>query len=379
MGPQLAIHSVIQKASRSDQIVCKAICRAVEGTIDPHNSLRLQAWDIVEGIAGAEKTALEWSALLNIHHFQVKAENELNALEESFQTGHTNVQATKHAHSAWRSLTCRAIKEATHTPLGLDVFALARNCIYEGCRVMFQMPPGEGMTEHKQRVLVTASGVQHLNDAAYCLERCLSMQHGKKGGLGDFDTFPSAHKYALAMLKWFKWYLCAIDQEALIRHEMAPSEQNERVPCHGPSEVCRDLLAVLSVVMSSSVNPELMTAGLPAAVALARLLNSEGSPESMPGLQAIKSNGPYGHRKTLFVPSQPRNFKDQKNHVLVSHVELGDAKARQIGAEHLKAAIALLSKNSQPLVMQTASSPQDLGGSTTAWEAVWLYKSMTIN
>uniref|UniRef100_A0A061QWC5 Adenylate cyclase 10 n=1 Tax=Tetraselmis sp. GSL018 TaxID=582737 RepID=A0A061QWC5_9CHLO len=383
-----SLSAVVGRIPPGDRVVCRAVCRAYEGSWEPQSSPRVREWDSAGSLADAGETVLEWCVVGHFYSILLKAQAQLDSIEPALHSEPSNTAEVSSALSSWRALTSRAIKESLRSPLKVELFAIARNCVYEGCRVMLPMPcsavsdDGRGSSP---TCSVTSDGIKHMENAAHCLGRCLELMRGEGLGSSGLHIFSAGWEYVAAMLKWFHWRLriagCAVagargqqPQDELALHGTSGASLY-----NGLAEVCSALIDSQRLSLSEPGAPEVLTACLPATVALARLLGGEGTPDALPLFPVFRTKHDSSFRRTVYVPTNPQLSGGPGSRIGVARVEIRSSEARLVGARHLDQVLRLLVKDGQPLDLGAIRSPADLGGSVVAWEALELHRCLTIS
>mmetsp|Transcript_36472 Transcript_36472/g.86607 ORF Transcript_36472/g.86607 Transcript_36472/m.86607 type:complete len:438 (+) Transcript_36472:252-1565(+) len=363
-----AMQSALQNAPKCDQGTCRALCRAFEGAAGPQIHLihEWESWECLESV----NTTFEWSAAAHFGNMLAKAQRALSCCKCA-KTGEINARTVQEGLSAWQCLTCRAIRESLNTPLKLELFTVTRNCIFEGCRVMFEMPQDKVKCSWCPSDTACTTHMKHMEDTVYCLSRCLSAYSSDKLKYRRQQLFPLGHEYAKAMLTWFKLWLR--DTGSATSSTESTWRAANKQPDGGYVDVFNRLLDIQGTCLTSSDIPELMTACMPATVALVRLLNGEGIPNATCGSKKGIGFTRGGIQLSLLVRLTPVGLSEQEGLPDV-RVEVGSHEAKQIGIRHLDHVLSLLSKQGKPLCIHAIDGPHDLGGSFMAWETVWLRK-----
>ena len=226
------------------------------------------------------------------------------------------------ALSQWEEHATIATKNARAAfgfPMGC--VTIARACVDAGCRVIF-LPPAfdhhaDAMEDavhtgarEPSTLVATPAGVSHLQAASRSLSLCLEKWESKHMHHSfDFLMYPAMLLWGRAMLHWFQWRMVVAG--AMKDSEMEDSrmgagvrgwDQGPALPA-GLRCVCSRLLHAQALSMSDEKYPELLTACLPATVALARLLMGQGGvasePRIIPQGLAWAAGGTRGRKRPL--------------------------------------------------------------------------------
>ena len=297
------------------------------------------------------------------------------------------------------TLATKNARVAYGSPLGC--VTIARACTDAGCRVLF--PPGP-CYRHAERIMktmtaephepsilmVTKAGVSHLQAASTSLSLCLEKWEGNHMHHSfDFLMYPAMLLWGRAMLHWFQWRLIAAG--AMTEYEMEDSRMGAGVRGwdKGPALpaglrcVCSRLLHAQALSMSDEKYPELLTACLPATVALARLLMGQGDVASEPKIMprglagAAEGHGVgSGLSSALTVPCKPViGAAIDGGMVEVCHVVPGTPRAMSVACKHLRTVVSQIKINGDflPSDLRLVMKKEHVGNSESIWEAVSLY------
>lgn len=278
------------------------------------------------------------------------------------------------AQQAWAASMERAAMESMKRTWFLDPLVISRNCIHEGCRVIFS--PATSYAR-------TSRAMQHLLSVAGILSKCLGHWERAHVGSGADDvSFPAAAIWGRGMLHWFQSCLCAAGalpqahiEEARLRNGVRGWSRAEALR-PGISSVCSSLLMAQAVSMDDRQQPELLAACLPATVALGHLLRGDGLPSSNCSTASASFVQQIATTPSVHVPMHPPLILKDGDSVTVRRVLPGTRQAKDLARNHLRGVMEAINISGSYLAPDKANTLADVGNSETIWEGICLYKSL---
>jgi len=358
------LDATLKTIPESEQAGPIAMMRAIEGSWEPQCSRRVRRWAERQNARSTGHIPLEWIPVESYQRHLNTAYRHADLLRMHLHSSDgckasCAADSLKDSQTSWHAETLQAISEAKKVPWVGGLLGIARNCIYQGCQVIF--PHAVKMMGYSQ-FEATHLGMSHLEAATSCLQQCLNEYRHAAGT----SASPGVALYIQAMLGWFQWCL----NETGYQQEDRPRSPGSGT---GLSDVCSMLLQAQVAAMASKTAPQLLTACLPATVSLARLLRGDAllmcSPVGCTNTnRAISSFIPI-HASISNVQAQPD--LDCLMAISVKRVIFGSNEAASIAANHLTE--ILRSINSGRIIQsEQLQSVESLFHSETIWEAAAL-------
>jgi len=355
------------------------------GIWEPQCSQRVMHWqERAKSVRGPRPASNAlWTMVGQFCDLMEEASQQRQCLDGCFHThpGRKDSRAgsLKEEEDTWQKLLSASANVSVRLSMKIYPANVARNCIFEGCQVIFLAV--RSWRELQSRDLVVSEvGMQHLSDASGVLSRCLQIWEFRSEGASRHHFLPCMLLWARAMLHWFQWrlWLCGELNKDEVTPIACPELWGPEDTCSpGIRQICEALVEAQHRSISDEERPELLSAGLPATIMLCRLLRGEGLPRAKP---QMPSRGDHlmdsDTSDSVSVPANLKRAGASQGGGQFVNIIIGSLSALTVAQDHLGSMLSMLRTDGRYLPVDSAAGPSDVEDSETVWEAILLMREI---